>query len=105
MKLLKVIKVAQQYTLGKEDLISVKKVSAVGSSGVARLVFSHTRVPDAQYSKPCENQPRDHLADIKSMTEPECPLTPPQDSGSDSGKVYLLLTELSQPSQVMQGKN
>lgn len=75
MKLVKVIKVAQQYILGKEDLLSMKKACVVGSSGVARLVFSHTRMSDAQYSKSCENQPRDHSADIKSMTEPECPLT------------------------------
>lgn len=68
--------------LGKEVLFSVKKAPAVGSSDVARLVFSHTKVPEAQHNKPCENQPRDHLADLKSMTEPECPLIPPQASGS-----------------------
>lgn len=93
MKLLKVIKVAQQYTLGKENLVSVKKAAVVGSSGVARLVFSYTRVPDAQHSKLCENQPRDHLADIKSMTEPECP----QDSESVQKGMSVSENYLSQP--------
>lgn len=83
VKLLKVSNVAEQYKLGKEDLASVKKLSAVGSPSVARLkVLSQARVPGAQYSKPHESQPGDHSADLKTMTEPECPLTPPQDTGS-----------------------
>lgn len=69
--------------VAKEDLAAVKKVSAVGSPSVARLkVLSQDRVPGAQYNKPHENQPGDHSADVKTMTEPKCPVTPPQDTGS-----------------------
>lgn len=58
VKLLKVSNVAQQYKLGKEDLASVKKISAVRSPSMARLkIISQARMPGAPQSKPCENQP------------------------------------------------
>lgn len=73
----------KQYKLGKEDLVSVKKVSAAGSPSVARLqVLCQARVHEAQYSKPHENQPWDHSTVLKTMTEPKCPLTSPQDTRS-----------------------
>lgn len=83
VKVLKVSNVAQQYKLGKQDPASVNKASAVGSPSVVRLqVLSQARVPEAQHSKPHENQPGDHSAEVKTITEPESPLTPPQDTVS-----------------------
>lgn len=70
VKVLKVSNVAQQYKLGKQDPASVNKVSAVGNPSVVILqVLSPARVPGAQHSKPHENQPGDHSAEVKIITE------------------------------------
>lgn len=70
MKLLKVSNVAQDdHALGKEDLDSLNKISAVGGPIITRVkFFSQATVPRAQYSKPHENQTEGHSAHPKNMT-------------------------------------